>query len=202
MGVEKRLHQSLRNRHATPTLRMRSVMAVRCACLRTFLDFGLFKVEEQMGAAGKRVQDYATLTRLAAAAKPFRSLINPADARFVSPDNMPAKITAYCRRRSSRYRTHRGHLFAARLKVWRSSTGLRSVSLKRFPAAGLTSCTSWEAEAKTNCSTSLRQTHCRFRSWPDQQNARLWVMCWCKRLRWATCLRWLRRAAWCETHLR
>jgi rhamnulokinase len=41
--------------------------------------------------------DYATLTKLAAESKPFASLINPADARFVSPDDMPAKITAFCR---------------------------------------------------------------------------------------------------------
>src|SRR5206468_1872499 len=45
----------------------------------------------------KRPFDYATLTRLAADAPPFVSLINPADARFVSPDNMPGKIAAFCR---------------------------------------------------------------------------------------------------------
>jgi rhamnulokinase len=41
--------------------------------------------------------DYAQLTEMAAAAKPFVSLINPADPRFVSPDNMPARIAAFCR---------------------------------------------------------------------------------------------------------
>jgi rhamnulokinase len=41
--------------------------------------------------------DYATLTQLAADAKPFVSLINPADHRFVSPGDMPAKIAAFCR---------------------------------------------------------------------------------------------------------
>ena len=41
--------------------------------------------------------DYATLTRLASEAKPFASLINPADPRFVTPDDMPAKIVAFCR---------------------------------------------------------------------------------------------------------
>lgn len=40
--------------------------------------------------------DYATLTRLASEAKPFVSLINPADPRFVSPDDMPAKLAAFC----------------------------------------------------------------------------------------------------------
>jgi rhamnulokinase len=41
--------------------------------------------------------DYATLEQLAAQTPPFVSLINPADARFVSPDDMPAKIAAFCR---------------------------------------------------------------------------------------------------------
>lgn len=40
--------------------------------------------------------DYATLTKLASEAKPFLSLINPADPRFVRPDDMPAKIVAFC----------------------------------------------------------------------------------------------------------
>ncbi|MCP5517682.1 MAG: rhamnulokinase [Verrucomicrobiales bacterium] len=41
--------------------------------------------------------DYQTLTNLAAEAAPFVSLINPADARFLSPGNMPAKVEAACR---------------------------------------------------------------------------------------------------------
>lgn len=41
--------------------------------------------------------DYAALTRLAAEAKPFRSLVNPADSRFLAPDDMPQKMASYCR---------------------------------------------------------------------------------------------------------
>ncbi|GDY22348.1 L-fuculose kinase [Verrucomicrobiota bacterium] len=41
--------------------------------------------------------DYAALTQLAAAAPPFTALINPADPRFLAPDDMPAKIAAFCR---------------------------------------------------------------------------------------------------------
>ncbi|MCX6966910.1 MAG: rhamnulokinase [Verrucomicrobia bacterium] len=37
------------------------------------------------------------LDRQAEAAEPFRSLINPNAACFLKPDNMPAKIAAYCR---------------------------------------------------------------------------------------------------------
>ena len=40
--------------------------------------------------------DYITLRELATKSKPFVSLINPADPRFVRPDDMPAKITAFC----------------------------------------------------------------------------------------------------------
>ena len=60
---------------------------------------GLWLVQEcrrQWAAAGEEY-DYATLTSLAAAARPFVSLINPADPRFVSPGDMPEKIAGFCR---------------------------------------------------------------------------------------------------------
>ena len=41
--------------------------------------------------------DYDDLTRLAGEAEPFRSLINPNDARFAKPVDMPEKIAAFCR---------------------------------------------------------------------------------------------------------
>ena len=40
--------------------------------------------------------DYATLNRLADESEPFRSLIRPDDARFVSPDSMIQSIVDYC----------------------------------------------------------------------------------------------------------
>jgi rhamnulokinase len=40
--------------------------------------------------------DYRTLVKMAAAARPFVSLINPADPRFLAPDQMPQRIAAYC----------------------------------------------------------------------------------------------------------
>lgn len=60
---------------------------------------GLWLVQEcrREWARGGQEYDYAALTQLAAEARPFVSLINPADPRFVSPDNMPEKIAAYCR---------------------------------------------------------------------------------------------------------
>ena len=44
--------------------------------------------------------DYATLTRLASEAAPFRSLINPSDPRFHQADDMPTRIATYCRETS------------------------------------------------------------------------------------------------------
>ena len=60
---------------------------------------GLWLVQEcrrHWSSEGKDY-DYATLAKLAGEAPAFVSLINPGDARFVSPDNMPARIAAYCR---------------------------------------------------------------------------------------------------------
>jgi len=60
---------------------------------------GLWLVQEcrrEWASEGKDF-DYATLTRLAMEATPFVSLINPADARFIAPGQMPQKIAAFCR---------------------------------------------------------------------------------------------------------
>lgn len=60
---------------------------------------GLWLVQEcrrDWAAAGQEF-DYATLTRLATEARPFVSLINPADPRFMAPGGMPARIADYCR---------------------------------------------------------------------------------------------------------
>ncbi len=60
---------------------------------------GLWLVQECRRAWAKQGNDldYGTLTRLAATAPAFVSLINPADPRFLAPQDMPAKIAAFCR---------------------------------------------------------------------------------------------------------
>ena len=63
---------------------------------------GLWIVQEcrrHWAREGKKY-DFAQLAQLAAGAPPFVSLINPDDARFLSPDNMPAKIAEFCRETS------------------------------------------------------------------------------------------------------
>ncbi len=59
---------------------------------------GMWIVEEcrrEWGQQGKNY-DYKTLDLMTAEAPPLGSLINPNDARFWSPDNMPDKIAAFC----------------------------------------------------------------------------------------------------------
>src|SRR5262249_2488224 len=61
---------------------------------------GLWVVQECRRAwesAGKSFT-YEELTRLAEAAPPFVSLVNPDDASFMLPANMPAALADFCRR--------------------------------------------------------------------------------------------------------
>jgi len=60
---------------------------------------GLWLVQESRRhwAKGGKKYEFAELEKLAGAAKPFVSLINPDDARFLSPDDMPVKIADFCR---------------------------------------------------------------------------------------------------------
>ncbi len=60
---------------------------------------GLWLVQEcrRAWSAAGRDFEYATLSRLATEARPFVSLINPADPCFHAPDDMPARIAAHCR---------------------------------------------------------------------------------------------------------
>lgn len=60
---------------------------------------GLWLVQEcrRVWAAAGEAMDYARLTRLASEAKPFVSLIDPTDARFLAPPSMPEAIAEYCR---------------------------------------------------------------------------------------------------------
>ena len=52
--------------------------------------------KKSFDAAGRK-HDYAQLSALAAQAKPFRSIVNLNDPRFLNPPDMPAMIRDYCR---------------------------------------------------------------------------------------------------------
>ncbi|HTY89116.1 MAG TPA: rhamnulokinase family protein [Candidatus Acidoferrum sp.] len=60
---------------------------------------GLWLVQEcrRHWAKGGTPYEFSMLEQMAADAPPFVSLINPNDPRFLSPDDMPEKIAAFCR---------------------------------------------------------------------------------------------------------
>ncbi len=60
---------------------------------------GLWLLQESRRAWAQQGQklEYAEINRLAEEAEPFRSLINPNDARFLKPQDMPTEIAAFCR---------------------------------------------------------------------------------------------------------
>ena len=60
---------------------------------------GLWIVQEcrRSWAAEGQSFEYAQLANMAEASPPFGALIHPADARFLSPDEMPEKIAAFCK---------------------------------------------------------------------------------------------------------
>lgn len=59
---------------------------------------GLWLVQECRNSFERNGQsiDYGELAKLAAAAEPFRSLIEPDDASFLAPDDMPTAMAEYC----------------------------------------------------------------------------------------------------------
>jgi len=59
---------------------------------------GLWLVQECRRAWAAQGNDYsyADLTEQATAAEPYRSVINPSDPRFLSPDDMPQRIADAC----------------------------------------------------------------------------------------------------------
>ena len=63
---------------------------------------GLWLVQECRRSWQRQGQDYdyTQLTQLASEAKPFRSLVQPDDARFLAPQEMPAAIADFCQHTS------------------------------------------------------------------------------------------------------
>ncbi|MFN8531389.1 MAG: rhamnulokinase family protein [Anaerolineae bacterium] len=59
---------------------------------------GLWLVQQsrETWSSSGRSYSYETLVDLAKEAEPFRSLINPDEARFLEPGDMPARIRAFC----------------------------------------------------------------------------------------------------------
>ncbi|EMI43119.1 rhamnulokinase [Rhodopirellula sp. SWK7] len=60
---------------------------------------GLWLLQESRRAWARQGHeyDYAEINAMAKSAEPFRSLIDPDDPRFLSPEDMPEAIASYCR---------------------------------------------------------------------------------------------------------
>lgn len=61
---------------------------------------GLWLVQECKRTWGQQGHElsYATLTEMAAAAEPFRSIVDPDDSSFLKPCDMPSRIREFCKR--------------------------------------------------------------------------------------------------------
>ena len=65
--------------------------------LKNIIGLWLIQESRRHWNKGAKKYEFAELEKLAVASAPFASLINPDDARFMSPDNMPGKIADFCR---------------------------------------------------------------------------------------------------------
>jgi len=65
--------------------------------LKNIVGLWLLQESRRHWSKSGRKLEFAELEKLAAAAPPFVSLINPDDPRFLSPDDMPGKIADFCR---------------------------------------------------------------------------------------------------------
>ncbi|HEY5044104.1 MAG TPA: rhamnulokinase family protein [Verrucomicrobiae bacterium] len=65
--------------------------------LKNIVGLWLIQESRRHWAKAGKIMEFAELEKLAAAAPPFVSLINPDDPRFLSPDDMPKKIADFCR---------------------------------------------------------------------------------------------------------
>ncbi len=65
--------------------------------LKNIVGLWLIQESRRYWNKGAKKYEFADLDKLAEASAPFASLINPDDPRFLSPDEMPKKIAAFCR---------------------------------------------------------------------------------------------------------
>jgi rhamnulokinase len=79
---------------------------------------GLWLVQECRRTFERRGKslDYTTMTRLAAQAKPFRSLVDPDAPAFLAPADMPAEISNWCQSRGQPAPTSEGEFVRCALE--------------------------------------------------------------------------------------
>ena len=70
----------------------------RSVCLKNIMGLWLVQECRRTWERNGRNYGYDELVRLAEAAPPFASLVNPDDASFILPPDMPAALAEFCRR--------------------------------------------------------------------------------------------------------
>ena len=95
---------------------------------------GLWLVQEcrRTWARAGRELSYEEMIARAQVAPPFMTLVDPDDASFLAPGDMPARLTAYCTRTGQAPPTTRGPWSAAASKAWLSSIAGPSIGSNRF----------------------------------------------------------------------
>ncbi|MEJ7609270.1 MAG: FGGY-family carbohydrate kinase [Bryobacteraceae bacterium] len=99
--------------------------------LKNIMGMWLLQSCRQQWLAEGRTYDYADLVALGKPAPSLTSLIDPDDACFFHPGNMPETIRTFCKKQASRRRTNRPNSFSASLRALRLNTG---TFLNRFAA--------------------------------------------------------------------
>jgi rhamnulokinase len=90
-----------------------------CGTIRLLRNImGLWLVQESRRTWRREGADisYAALTRLAARAPAFAALVNPDDAAFLPPGDMPARIRAFCRKTGQKPPADKGALVRCALE--------------------------------------------------------------------------------------
>ena len=82
---------------------------------------GLWLVQEcrRTWARAGREWSYEELVAMAAAARPFAALVDPDDASFLAPGDMPARLAAFCTRTGQAAPGDEGAFVRCAWRAWR-----------------------------------------------------------------------------------
>ena len=153
---------------------------------------GLWLLQECQRHWGSSARPLDALLAKAAATEPLRFVIDADDPVFMSPGDMPSRITDWLTTRGAPApQDARPSSFGASWTAWLWPTGGRCSPSNRCPASMPTSCTSSVAAPATGCYASSPRMRSGCPSSPAQRKPQLWAMCWFRRVHWA-----LRRIPW------
>ena len=140
---------------------------------------------------------YDELARLAEAAAPFVSLVDPDDASFILPPSMPAALAEFCRRSGQPVPQEAGAVVHCALESLALRYRWVLERLEELTGTRWRPFTSSGGDVRTNCCVSSRRTPATVRCWPARSRRRPLAMCSCRRWGWASLARWPKSARWC-----